>query len=116
MTPYAVERGHITGAHIAMLASVRAAVRTLPGGPDCHAVCRAVARSIPSLTHVAGHFHNRGFQHSWLEIPDDLILIDAYPWGGHEPFLVTVAPLSPWRFVYVPGAIPGISDRSGKPF
>jgi hypothetical protein len=116
MKTYAVLHGHITAAHAALLNEVRSLVLSLPDGLDCHGVCRAVARSVPALTHVAGHFHHKGYQHSWLEIPEEFILIDAYPWAGHGPFLVTVVPLSPWRFVYVPGPVPGVSDESGKTF
>jgi hypothetical protein len=100
MTPYAVEHGHLNARHADILKAVRALVASLPDGLDCHQVCRAAAAIVP-LTHVRGHFHGKGWPHSWLEVPGEDVVIDAYPWAGSEPFMVSTAAMSPWQFVYV---------------
>jgi hypothetical protein len=112
MTPHSVLLGDVRPGHVETLKAVRQVVRSLPDGLDCHQVCAAVASALPPGTvgHVRGHFSNKGYPHSWLVIPGAAVIIDAYPWAGHEPFLVCTAGLSPWRFLYVPRPVQACSS------
>lgn len=75
-------------------------------GPSCHDVCATVAAAFDvafpgELVHVRGHFHAKGWDHSWLRIRGTDVIIDAYPWAGYQPALLYLGGMSPWRYIYL---------------
>lgn len=100
MISYAVKVGNLTTEHFELFEEVQGVVGQLPNNIDftCHQVCEIVAKEVPGLVWVKGKFH--GFEHSWLEVRGDRIVIDAYPWGGAIPFMVVAHSGSPWAFLY----------------
>lgn len=108
MIPFAVLNGDITEAHKCIFTEVQWLLATIQVDPkdkckpNCHDVCRRLARAFHSkLEYVRGHF-TQGYDHSWLRIKDSDVIIDAYPWASSGPFMVTLAPLSPWASLYIP--------------
>ena len=120
MEPYAVTSNDITKNDLDILRWVRERIRLLPNGRTCHEVCESLAMqssimaiephlSSLTLVHVRGYFARKGWDHSWLLIPNRPILIDPYPWCcGSGPILVyTGGILNPWRDLYIPEPIEG---------
>src|SRR4051812_25939408 len=102
MKTYAVESGDITPQHLMLFDRVWEILLELPEGLDCHQVCKAIVERIPELQHKRGSFYKRGICHSWLTIPDQETIIDAYPWASALPLIVTTVGLfNPWRQLYI---------------
>lgn len=97
---------------------------------ECHSICRAIAKAMPSLRLVDGNYMGLqkipnegsfGFElryaaHSWLETPDEAI-IDPYPVGilAANPVLVVnkgqYAPFGGQLYVADPRVTAEISTR-----
>lgn len=98
MTPYAIAVGDIKPRHIALLEQVKSVVESLADGLTCHEVCAEVVWQLSGLVWMEGKF--AGFDHSWLEVSNERVIIDAYPWASHTPFLVVNQTGSPWAVLY----------------
>lgn len=110
MTPHAVVIGDLGPRHFTIFNRVVAVVNSLPDGLTCHEVCEAVAGVIPQVWWVKGRF--AGWDHSWLEVKRERVIIDAYPWASHAPFMVVSQTGTPWAVLYR-GEVVGHSDAGG---
>jgi hypothetical protein len=107
LNTYAVATGDIRPDHLILYGEVWSILDQLPDGLDCHEVCAAIAERLPQLQHKRGYFLQKGIQHSWLEIPQDNIIIDAYPWAGAMPHIVTTQGwFNPWRRLFIEEGLP----------
>lgn len=70
----------------------------LPDGLTCHAVCEEVANKVGGLVWMRGKFN--GWDHSWLEVDEERVVIDAYPWASSGPFMILTVTGSPWATLY----------------
>ena len=99
MIPYAITSGNITQFHTEIFKRVVSEVENLEDGLDCHEVCRLLAAIIKGIRVVHGKFNH--YDHSWLEIENSRIIIDAYPWAcGSGPFIIDCQTGSPWTVLY----------------
>lgn len=99
MIPLVIQRQFVNGMHLMILQSVKQVVERLPDGIDCHTVCHEIENRLCDVRHVRGEFN--GYDHSWLEIRDTRLIIDAYPWAcASGPILLDCQTGSPWTLLY----------------
>jgi hypothetical protein len=111
---YAVRRGIVNDAAIALFEAMCAEVRDLPDFDPVERIsCHVVAHALASIHHgceaVDGWFNGRGNEHSWLRIGPDIVA-DMYPIAGVNPFMIVVdGGVNPWEGIYRP--VPGLLSK-----
>jgi hypothetical protein len=118
MEYWAVQCGDITKDHERLLLTIKLTLLNV-NDPEitCHEVCEFLVKKLKcngfNIQHKKGYFSQIGWQHSWLELPDDEVIIDVYPWCASGPFMVTTKGLlNPWKHLYIEAEI----DIPQKPY
>ena len=70
---------------------------------SCHALTRAFAEiSEVDWQIVDGWFMNMGQEHSWLQHPEQQLILDVYPIAAFSgPAAYSTSGLSPWRYSFM---------------